>query len=701
VLLERESVDKIFLYRCVRHVLHFYFGKINKATIASFANTKNEYFDIESTLDVMSGLGLSVSQKQIAANTIEQHFFPSIIYNDAGNYLVLLDKDKQNAKVYDPNQDTVITLEKKQLDAYSKAILIFRENRYTKDDKESSNSKSWFYNPLKSHWVAYIEIGILSIFINMFALVVPLFAMSVYDRVIPNQAFETLFVLTLGVVVLLIFDLIFKYVRTHILEGVAKKLGLEWEELLMKKLLFIQEREDGHMTGTKANFFKELQQVRDFFAIRSITQIIDLPFFFFALFVIYLISPVVALVPSFFAALIVILSLLAQIPIANLSKSYAQSVQGRHSFIVESIEGTESIKLNNATTRRLYDWRKIVGLTDAIAMRIQSLSSLSMNISQIAVQLVVVFVVVMGVFEVSGQNLTVGGLIAVTILASRTMVPVVNLSSILIKLKEMGESVSRIDNFMRLPAEDDTQKEMGTGKLKGGVEFKNVTYSFKESKYRSIEDISFKIMPGEKIGVIGQTGAGKSTLIKLLMGLHTPDEGAIYLDGHDISTIHPVEIRQNIGVMMQEPFLFNGTIKENIELSRPISKEKMMELIRFTGLEELVKKSGKGENLEIGERGKNLSVGQRHLVALAQAIVNDPPILVLDEPTTGLDIGLEKKLVNHLKQIVDEKTLFVITHRYAALELVDRVIVLNEGKIVADGPKASILRALIGPGNKQ
>ncbi len=697
VFLEDNSIYKNSLYHCVEYILHFYFGKIDQSTIASFANQKSEYFDVETALETMANLNLSVSQKDTPADTIEQHFFPSIIYNSTGDFLVLLDKDTHHAKVYDPNQDTVITLENKKLNTYSKAILIFRENRYIKDDKENNNSKSWFYRPLKSHWMAYVEIGILSIFINIFALAVPLFAMSVYDRVVPNQAFETLFVLAIGVIILLIFDLIFKSVRTHILEKVAKKIGLEWEELLMRKMLFVQERDDSHMTGSKANLFKELQQVRDFFAIRSITQIIDLPFFFVALLVIYLISPMVAIVPLIFAIIIIVFNLLMQFPISNLGKKHAKNSQNRYSFVVESIEGSENIKLNNAWASRMFDWKNIISVTDAVAMRIQSLNAFSMSMSQMVVQLVVVFVVIVGVFEISNQNLTVGGLIAVTILASRTMIPVVNFSSILIKFKEIIESVNRINSFIQLPSEDDKENDTGVGRLKGDIEFKNVTYSFKNSKYRSIENISFHIKPTEKIGIIGQTGAGKSTVLKLLTGLHTANDGAIYLDNHDISTIHPVEIRQNIGVMTQEPFLFNGTLKENIELSQPISKEKMMEIIKLTGLEELVKKSGKGENLEVGERGRNLSVGQRHLVALAQALVNDPSILILDEPTTGLDIGLEKKLIQHLKQTIKEKTMIVITHRYAALELVDRVIVLNEGKIVADGPRDAILKALFAP----
>jgi len=281
------------------------------------------------------------------------------------------------------------------------------------------------------------------------------------------------------------------------------------------------------------------------------------------------------------------------------------------------------------------------------------------------------------------------------------MIPIVNLSGVLVKFKEMSESIDRLTHFLSLGSENEKNSEIGTGKLKGEIEFKNVSYSFKESKYKSISDISLRIKAGEKVGIIGQTGAGKSTLLKLLTGLHTPTKGSIFLDNHDITTLHPVEIRQNIGVMMQEPFLFSGSLKENIELSKPISKERMMEVIELTGLSELVKKSGKGDALEVGERGANLSVGQRHLVALARSIVDNPSILILDEPTTGLDTGLEKRLVSHLRDIIKDKTMLLITHRFAALELVERVIVLHDGKVVADGPRDTILKALSAPNGQK
>lgn len=683
-----------------KFVLDFYFGDISLETIASFTPKNESGFDESCVIEVVSNLGLHALKRDINGYEIPDYFLPCIIFDKLNHPMVYLKKNGNNVYLFDPFEKAEKVIEKTTLKEYTSAIVIFRESQ-KKDHIDKDKKKSWFFEPVKSFWRSYVEIGILTFFINIFALAVPLFTMSVYDRVVPNSAFETLFVLSIGVGVILLFDLVFKSVRNYIIEKTGKKLGLHLEEELMKRVLLIQVQYDDMMTGSKANLFRELQQVREFFATRSLVQVIDFPFFFIALIVIFLISPAVAAVPAIAAIIILVFNVLMQIPISNLSQKNLENVQSKHSFLVESIQGSESIKLTNSTATKLFNWRNIVAFTDSIGLRIQSLNALSMNLSQTVIQLVTMLVIVVGVFEIAAKNLSVGGLIAVTILASRAMVPVINVSMMVIRFKEINESINTINNFWHLPIESQKEIEVGIGKLRGEIEFKDVEYFFKDSKYPSLEKVSFKIKQGEKVGIIGQTGAGKSTLLKLLTGLYSPSSGSIYFDGHDTSTMHPVEIRQNIGVMPQEPFLFNGSLKENIELSRTISKEKMMELIRITGLEELVKKSGKGDGLQVGERGGNLSTGQRQLVALARAIVNDPAMLILDEPTSGLDVGLEKILINQLKGVIAQnKTVIIITHRFSALDLVDRVIVLNNGRIVADGPKQKVLAALSGQNTK-
>ncbi len=684
------------LLNSTKYILDFYFGEINFETIKSFTPGNKDDFNLQSVVEIFESFDMQVLYRDTNASEIQTHFLPCIILDDNDNAVVLLKEEKEEFVVFNPKQDAQTTITKQNIKHYNKAILVFKEPKNTSTTKNTENS-SWLTSPLKAFYNSYVEIAILTLFINIFALAVPLFTMSVYDRVVPNKAFETLFVLAVGVIIILIFDVILKFARNHILEKIAKKLGIYWEEELMRRVLLVQPLHDAYMTGSKANLFKELQQVRDFFASKSLAQIIDFPFFFVSLIVIYIISPVVAIVPAGISFIILCFNILMQIPISRLSKTHSENMQSKHNYIIESIQGSESIKLSNTVTNRLFNWRSVVAFSDGVGMKIQSLHAFSMSISQTIVQLVTILVVVVGVFEISSQNLSVGGLIAVTILSSRAMIPVINLSMMAIRFKEIKESIMRIDTFWNLPIETEKEIESGLGNIKGDIEFKNVTYYFKDMKYPSVENISFHIKAGEKVGIVGQTGAGKSTIVQLLTGLNTASSGSVYIDGHDISMLHPVELRQNIGVMPQEPFLFNGTLKENIEMTRPVSKEKMMELIKLTGLYNLVRKSGKGDALQVGEQGSNLSAGQKRLVILARALLNEPSVLILDEPTTGLDIGLEKKLITHLGQAVkQDKTLIVVTHRFAALELVDRVIVMNEGKIVADGETKKILALLQG-----
>ncbi len=695
-MLTDETLKKDPLLKCVKHVLDFYFGDVSFKSISAFF-IKSDVFDIPHAKEILKSFKLNVLQREIAADTIQSSFLPCIIFDANDNPLLYLKKTKDKATIINPTDNKELEISLDGLKLYKKALLIFRDTNHIKQ-LDSDKEKSWFYEPLRANWRVYIEIAILTLFINIFALAIPLFVMNIYNRVVPNQAYETLFVLASGTFLILIFDIILKYARSHIIEKVSKDLGLFWEEELMRKMMLIDTQHDKYMSGSKANLFKELQQVRDFFTNRSMVQIIDFPFFIIAILVIYLISPIIAVVPFIFAVLIILFNLLMQKPISKLSKNSSENLQLKYSFIYESIQGTQSIKLSNATPSRMHLWRNIVAFADGIGMRIQTLHTLSMNISQFLLQLVVILVVILGVFEISEKNLSVGALIAITMLASRAMMPIVNLSSIVIRTKEMGESIERIDEFMSKPTEDKESAESGIGTLKGKLEFKDVTFTFDGSKHPAIESASFTIEAGERVGIIGQTGAGKSTLLNLLMGLYKPSSGSIYLDNHDISTIHPVEIRQNIGIMPQEPFLFNATIKENIELFRPISKERMLEIITFVGLDDLIKKSGKGDAFQVGERGANLSVGQRHLVSLARAIATQPSMLILDEPTSGLDIGLEKRLIDKLKSgLGADNTLIVITHRLAALELVDRILVINDGRVVADGPRDKVLETLRNP----
>ncbi|OHD97881.1 MAG: hypothetical protein A3E21_01680, partial [Sulfurimonas sp. RIFCSPHIGHO2_12_FULL_36_9] len=589
-----HSAEQNPLLKTYKYMLDFYFGDVSFDTILSLNPTKNEDFGIESLFIVSEQIGLVALKKEMIASNISNHHLPCVIFNKQ-NKPFIYQKNIANKKIelYDADEEKSFEIEYKQLDQYKRALFIFREESRTNFiDKLPTNN--WFWQPVKSLWRAYIEVGFLTFFINLFALFVPLYIMIVYDRVVPNEAYDTLFVLSFGLIIALVFELVFKSVRSYIIDKTGKKLSLYLEEDLMKRLLSIQSQYDTMMTGSKANLFRELASVREFFATKSIIQIIDFPFFIFALIAIYFISPAVALVPFALALLIMFINIALQIPIARLSKKHLENIQSKQNFLVESIQGSDTLKLSNATASKLFSWRNIIAFGENIQLKVGSVNAFALNISQALIQLTTILVVSVGVFQIADKSLSVGGLIAATILASRAMVPVISLSTMLIKFKEIKDSLNNLKEFWNLPLENEKNIEIGVGTLSGDIEFKDVTYYFKNSKYSSVKKLNFKIKSGEKVGIIGQTGAGKSTILKLLTGLLHPTKGTVFIDNHDISTIHPVEIRQNIGVMTQEPFLFNGTLKENIELSKPISKEKMMELIVLSGLEDLVKKSAQG-----------------------------------------------------------------------------------------------------------
>ena len=678
-------------------ILAFYFGEVSLGTIEKLSSHSLEEFSAYDIISISKQLGLESHYNKMKLEDIQTHQLPAIMIDSKSmDALVLLELDSNTARIKKDQHSKAQVISKEELMRFDQVIFTEQKEKETsllKTGKEKDTS--WFYTPIKQEWRAYVEVAILTLFINIFGLALPLFTMNVYNRVIPNFATETLFVLASGVGLIFLFDMILKSARVHIMEQVSHKLSNYFEEELFKKVLSIQSEHDSYLVGTKTNLFRELSMVKEFFSSRMIS-VLDVPFFVTAVLVIYIISPVMAIVPVVAAMLLFGFSFVMQFPLASLHKKTFEGAQSKQAYLIEQLQGQDAIKLSNALSKRSQRWRKMVAFYNDLQGKIALYSGISSFVSYTILQAVSLVTVVLGVFVIHEGDLSVGGLIAVTILAARAMVPILALSNILLKYRQVKESLISLNNYWHLPSEAEKYIELGAGRVKGDIAFEEVSFTYPNSQYASLDKISFSIKAGERVGIIGQTGAGKSTIQKLLTGLESPSSGHVYIDDIEISSMHPIELRENIALMPQEPYIFSGTLKENLELSKAISKEKMQELLSKTGLASLVRKAGAAADFEVGECGCHLSVGQRHLVALARAMMSQAPILVLDEPTTGLDVGLEKQLVTHLDESVEGKTLIVISHRFAALELVDRVIVVHEGKIVADGAKEKVLAMLQG-----
>lgn len=684
-----------YLVQAYKYILDFYYGNVSYETIDTVLG--HEPIHNEAIVRSAKDFGLTCEALSLERDMVEAHLVPCIACSQEGLIAIVKAFENGSVTVLDLRYgiEEVIdmpTLQKR----FSMLLVFYKPEDHSGILEQEDHSKAWFWNHLIRSKEEIVRVGILTVFINLFVILIPMYTMNVYNRVIPNFATETLAVLTIGVALIYMFDALFKMARVYILETMGKRIGSILEEEILERLMLLQSSHDRLLAGSKANLFREAAQVRDFFMSKSISLALDLPFIALTLLIIYIISPIIAAITLLCGIVVVAINLGFQIPLFRWSQKLFHDGQMKHNFLFETIKGIETLKLTNAVTTRLFKWRKLIHFYNFVNLKIQMHTNLAMSLSAVVMQFATMFALVAGVYEIQEKNLTLGALVALSILVGRAMVPIVNISTILVKYKEFKEALDSLNRFWHLPLETQKSVEFGVRNLEGNIEFNHVTYTYEGSKNPSLLQATFKIKQGEKIGIIGRTGAGKSTILRLLSGIDSAQSGTIHIDGHEIHTLHPVELRAHIGIMPQEPFLFAGTLKDNIELGIRIGKERLIKLLAMTGLDELVKRSGEGENFQVGENGSRLSVGQRHLVGLARALINDPSIVVLDEPTTGMDVGLEKEMIDHLKPLLCDKTLIVITHRFAALDLVDRVMVVNNGRIVADGPKEEILKQLQG-----
>ena len=568
------------------------------------------------------------------------------------------------------------------------------------DQEREPPQRSWFWGTLARFRSIYGEAVLASLMINLFTLASPLFVMNVYDRVVPNSAMETLWILAIGAGTVYLFDFLIRTLRGYFLDVAGKKADVLMAGALFRQIQSVRLAARPASTGALARNLMEFESLRDFFTSATLSVLIDLPFVFLFLWVIHALGGDLVLAPAIAAPLVLVMGALLQWPLGRVVKrTYKESSQ-KHAILVESLTGLETIRTVGAEGVVQGRWEQVVGLTAQSGLISRFISSLALNFSVFVQQMAVVGLVVHGVYLIQAGEMTVGALVACTILTGRALAPLSQVAGLLVRFQQSLVSLGALNGIMALAVERPAgQRFAHRAAFAGGLAFDQVSFSYPGQAGEALSGVSFRIDPGERVAIIGRMGSGKSTVLKLLLKLYDPAKGAVLADGVDLNQVDPVDLRRAIGCVDQEPLLFFGTLRENIVLGDPAAEdEALFEAARRAGVDAFVDRHPHGYERMIGEQGKGLSGGQRQAVALARALLTDPPILLLDEPTSAMDSRAEDGFKTRLAQILPGRTLILVTHKASLLSLVERLIVLEEGRLVADGPRDAVLRKLAGGG---
>ena len=613
-------------------------------------------------------------------------------------------KDKKTANIITPELSTgTSTIEISKLKEEYLGYAYYLKREFVPEDTSSTKlidagNDHWFWGTLKRSKKIYFDVVLASFIINLFVLASPLFTMNVYDRVVPNNAVETLWVLALGVSVVYGIDLFLKFVRSYFLEIAGKKSDIIMSSILFERVMDMKFSNKPNSVGSFASNLKEFDTVRNFFSSASLAAIVDLPFAIIFLIVTYFIGSYIVLVPIIIMIAILCYTFFIKDPLQNAIKSTFEASAIKNGILIESLSSLETIKTLGASGHIQWNWEEATGEIANRSIKSKIITTSITTVTSFLVQLNTIAIIVLGVYMIQDTHLTMGGLIAAVMLSSRAIAPMGQVASLAANFEQTKTAYQSLSKIMQMPVErPEGKKFVRRNSFDGKIEFKNVSFTYPDTTKGSLDRINFVIQPGEKVGIIGKNGSGKTTLQKLILGLYSPTEGSVLIDGIDINQIDPADLRRNIGYVPQDVVLFKGTVRENIVQKAPyVDDIQIIKAAKVSGVDEYVNAHPLGFDMPVFERGDGISGGQRQSIAVARAFLLDSPIILLDEPTNSLDNTVENKLKINLKTNTANKTMLLVTHRTSMLDLVDRLIVMDNGKILLDGPRDEVLARLSG-----
>lgn len=645
--------------------------------------------------------GMATKLQRVVVDDIDTATLPVILLLNGDKACVLLGREQGRHRVLLPEtgQGTVL-LDDAELAGRATGLALsvrphFRFDKRTEAVAQPTTGH-WFWSALLAQRLVYKDILWAAALINVFALALPLFSMNVYDRVVPNAAFETLWALSIGVLLILGSDLLMRKLRSRFVDEASARIDVKISATLLERVLGMRLENRPESVGSFSQNLRGFEQVRDVITSTTVTALIDLPFALLFLVVIVWISPwlMIPVVLSF--AGVLTYGWIVQKKLHALAETTYKASAVRNSTLVECLTGIETIKAQGAEGLIQARWERTNVHLAATNVKMRSLSSGSIYVTSTITQLMSVVLVIVGVYLIGEKSLTMGALVAVNMLAGRAMAPAGAIVGLLMQYQGARTALEGLEKIMRNPIErpqDATFVERRD--LEGAIEFRNVAFHYPNRRENALDGVSFKIKPGEKVALIGKVGSGKSTIQRLAMGLFQPTAGAVLVDGIDLRQVDPADLRRNMGYVSQDVLLFYGSLRENIAFGMPYAEDgAIVAAAEVAGLTETVNRHPAGFDMPVGERGESLSGGQRQSVGIARAVLHNAPMLLLDEPTSAMDFSSEAQITQRLMAFAANKTVVLVTHRTSLLQLVDRVIVIDGGKVVADGPRDRIMEAL-------
>ena len=709
---QATSVDDTLLQSVAWICSYYDLHKSNEAILAGLPRAG--LLSPSLALSALENAGLTGGLVKRNVRSLPEQVMPMILMRQGQGGCILLSRyevrDEENKRQLRYNvilpevSAEAVELSQEEMDAQYAGYAILVKPRARPDNRAGeilpTPKGHWLFSTLWRYRRYYRSAAIASVVANVLALASIFFTMNVYDRVVPNHAFVTLWSLGIGVIVAMVFEAIIRYVRAFLLDVAGKKADLVLGAMLFRQALSVQMEHKPASSGSFANQLREFESVRDFASSATLAALADLPFVLLFVAVIFFIGGPLGWVPLLILPLILIISISIQWPLARVMQENLRESSLKQGVLVESIEGLETLKATGGQAHMQRRWEHFSALQSATSMKSKRLSSAATGTVTLLQQLQTVALVIAGVYLISDGTMSMGALIGTVMLAGRATAPLGQVIGLAVRFQQAKAALSSLNKLMELPVDRDVSRDyLPNPKLSGQLTLKDVGFAYPAPPMQPnppvLTGVNLSIAPGERVAILGRIGSGKSTLLRLMSRLYSPVSGQMFSDGLDVNQIDPADWRRTVGYVGQDARLFYGTLRENVMIGKPeATAEELLRVLRLTGLDHIAGNHPRGINLPIGEMGDGVSGGQRQLISLARTLLTRPKLLLMDEPTSAMDSQTEALFLEHLRRASQGQTLVVVTHRPSLLKLVDRVIVIDAGKVVADGPKAAVMAAL-------